>query len=89
MSRTGRATRRRRHIYPGRKYPIVPRLPGGGEFDRGFAETRQRAFKVAQQVNRPQTRPTAGAVNYDADADLQSQGYLGWKLNGDNDIIVY
>lgn len=56
-----RPTRSVRDIYRRRKYKIVALFPGGREIDKGFAETRQRAFKKALTANRPQTSPTAGA----------------------------
>lgn len=54
--------RRVSDLYKGRKYRIVARFPGGRTIAKGFAETRQRANKVAQRVNAPQTSPTAGAT---------------------------
>lgn len=55
-----RPTRSVRDIYRGRKYRVVARFPGGREIDKGYAETRQRAFAKARVVNRLQTSPTAG-----------------------------
>jgi hypothetical protein len=81
-----RPTRSVRDIYHGRKYRVVARFPGGREIDRGYAETRPRAFKKALVVNRPQTSPTAGAVNYD-EAATPYDSYTQWKLYGDNDIL--
>lgn len=79
-----RPTRSVRDLYLRRKYRIVARFPGGREIDRGYAETRQRAFQRALVVNRPQSSPTAGATYYDPQAD-----YLNWKRNGDSDVLFY
>jgi hypothetical protein len=78
-----RPTRSVRDIYRGRKYRVVARFPGGREIDKGFAETRRRAFVKARVANTPQTSPTAGAPNFAPDG-----GYSYWKRFGENDIIV-
>lgn len=82
-----RPTRSVRDLYRGRKYRIVARFPGGREIDRGYAETRQRAFKKALIVNRPQTSPTAGGYNYTPGAIGDVTGRR--KTLGVEDVIFY
>lgn len=53
-----RPTRSVRDLYRGRKYKIVARFPGGREIDKGFAQTRQRAFRQALVANAPSSSPT-------------------------------
>lgn len=63
-----RPVRRVRDLIRGKRFVVATRFPGGREIERAAVETRQRAFKKALQVNRPQTSPTAGGTNYDPDA---------------------
>lgn len=79
--------RRVSDLYRGRKFRIVARFPGGRTIQKGFAQTRQRALKVAQRVNAPQTSPTAGATTTYV-PELTELPYA-WKINPDVPVPIF